>query len=84
MERSLNSTVIAALGGALGVAATLFGEADDAPGLVLLGLLIVGGAVVFGVRPALRTRPRVIGFIIGAMTFTAVFVGVAGWLEDTF
>jgi hypothetical protein len=32
------------------------GEADDAPGLVLLGLVLVVGAVAFGVRIAQRSR----------------------------
>jgi hypothetical protein len=36
--------------GALGVAAAVFGEADDAPGLVLIGLVLVAGAVALGVR----------------------------------
>jgi hypothetical protein len=36
--------------GALGVAAAVFGEADDAPGLVLIGLVLVAGAIALGVR----------------------------------
>jgi hypothetical protein len=38
----------------IGVAAAVFGEADDAPGLVLLGLLLIAGACVLGVRTAQR------------------------------
>jgi membrane protease YdiL (CAAX protease family) len=33
---------------ALGVAAAAFGQADDAPGLVLLGILLVAGACALG------------------------------------
>ena len=45
----------AALGiGALGVAAALLGEADDAPGLVLLGILLIVSACALGVRTAQR------------------------------
>jgi len=38
----------------IGVAAAVFGEADDAPGLVLLGLLLIACASVLGVRTARR------------------------------
>jgi hypothetical protein len=38
--------------GALGVAAAVFGEADDAPGLVLLGILLVGSGCAIGLRAA--------------------------------
>ena len=41
---------------ALGVAAALFGEADDAPGLVLLGILLIASACALGVRTAQRSR----------------------------
>jgi hypothetical protein len=37
---------------AVGVAAALLGEADDAPGLVLLGILLVVSACALGVRTA--------------------------------
>jgi hypothetical protein len=40
----------------LGVAAATVGEADDAPGLVLLGVLLVGSACALGVRTAQRSR----------------------------
>ncbi len=39
---------------ALGVAAAIFGEADDAPGLVLLGILLFVSACALGVRTAQR------------------------------
>jgi hypothetical protein len=41
---------------ALGVASALFGEADDAPGLVLLGLVLIASACAMGVRTAQRSR----------------------------
>lgn len=41
---------------ALGVAAALFGEADDAPGLVLLGILLIVSACALGVRTAQHSR----------------------------
>jgi hypothetical protein len=47
----------AALGiAAVGIAAALLGEADDAPGLVLLGLLLIVSAFALGVRTAQRSR----------------------------
>lgn len=47
--------VLAILAVVLGVAAFLYGGADDSPGLQLLGAVIVLGAVAFGVRAARRT-----------------------------
>ena len=45
----------AALGiAALGVAAAVLGEADDAPGLVLLAILLIVSACALGVRTAQR------------------------------
>ena len=38
------------LGLALGVAAVVYGEADDSPGLQLIGVLVAIGAVTVGVR----------------------------------
>ncbi len=47
----------AALGiAAVGIAAAMFGEADDAPGLVLLGILLIVSACALGVRTAQRSR----------------------------
>jgi hypothetical protein len=37
---------------ALGVAAGIFGGADDAPGLVLLGILLIASACALGARAA--------------------------------
>ena len=39
---------------ALGVAAAIFGQADDAPGLVLLGILLIASACALGVRTGER------------------------------
>lgn len=66
----------------VGIAAMVLGEADDAPGLVLLGLLIIAGTVAFNVSPRLRSRSRVLGVIVGAAALWVVVVGVAGWLEN--
>jgi hypothetical protein len=43
---------------ALGIAGIVAGGADDSPGLQLLGVLVIVGAAVLGVRTARRqTRP---------------------------
>jgi hypothetical protein len=50
-------TLAAALGiAALGVAVMVYAEADDAPGGVLFGVLLIVGAFVLGVRAAARRR----------------------------
>ena len=51
--------VLAVLAVALGVAAVVYGEADDSPGLQGLGVLLVIGAVAFAVRAARRGSKRV-------------------------
>jgi hypothetical protein len=38
----------------IGVAAILYGSDDDAPGLVLIGLLLIVGAIALGMRTAHR------------------------------
>ena len=43
---------------AIGVAALVYGEADDSPGLQGLGALLVVGAVVLGARTVRRSRHR--------------------------
>ncbi|MEW2378155.1 hypothetical protein AB0883_18905 [Micromonospora sp. NPDC047812] len=48
--------LIALLVVALGVAGIVLGGADDSPGLQLLGVLLVVGAVVYAVRLARRGR----------------------------
>jgi hypothetical protein len=39
---------------AVGVTAAMHGEADDAPGLALLGILLITGALALAVRTAQR------------------------------
>ena len=39
---------------ALGVTAAMAGEPDDAPGLALIGIVLIVGAFAFGVRTAYR------------------------------
>ena len=51
--RSIALRVAAA---ALGVAAMGLGEADDAPGLVLFGILLIGGTIALSVRTAVRSE----------------------------
>jgi hypothetical protein len=51
--RNLALNVVAV---AIGVAAIAFGEADDAPGLVLFGLLVIVGTVALAVRTAVRSH----------------------------
>jgi hypothetical protein len=41
---------------AIGITGVVLGEADDSPGLQGLGVLLVIGAVVLGVRAARRAR----------------------------
>jgi hypothetical protein len=43
---------------AVGVTAAMHGEADDAPGLALIGILLIVGALAVAVRSAQRTGPR--------------------------
>ncbi|HEX5740096.1 MAG TPA: hypothetical protein VFY17_00900 [Pilimelia sp.] len=51
-------TVLAALGvAALGVAGVVHGEADDSPGLQLIGVVLVAGAAVGAWRVLRRARP---------------------------
>jgi uncharacterized membrane protein len=40
----------------LGVAAVVYGEADDSPGLQLIGVVLIVGAVGLGIRTARRRR----------------------------
>ena len=53
--KSLYVTVAAALAViAVGVTAAMHGEADDAPGLALIGILLILGAFTVAVRSAYR------------------------------
>jgi hypothetical protein len=46
---------------AVGVTAAMHGEADDAPGLAGLGILLIVAALALAVRTALRKEPPVTG-----------------------
>ncbi len=48
--------IVAILAIAMGIAGIVYGEADDSPGLQLLGIVLVVGVVAFGVRTARRSR----------------------------
>jgi hypothetical protein len=54
--RRPHSLALRAIAAAIGVAAIVFGEAEDAPGLVLFGCLLIAGTVVMVVRTALRSE----------------------------
>jgi hypothetical protein len=48
--------VLAILAILIGAAGIVAGEADDSPGLQLLGLLLIVGAVALGVRMVVKRR----------------------------
>jgi len=52
--RKAGNLLLALVVGGLGVTAAVLGELDDAPGLVLLGLLLIVSACALGVRTARR------------------------------
>jgi hypothetical protein len=54
--RGVGSLISAIAIAAVGVVAAIFGKADDAPGLVLLGILLVVSACGLGVRAAQHSR----------------------------
>ncbi|HEX2053098.1 MAG TPA: hypothetical protein VHJ78_05140 [Actinomycetota bacterium] len=83
MKRFAN-ILIPILGVIIGVPAMLYGNADDSPGLVLIGILLIAGTLAFGFVPALRSKSRVVGFVLGAVVVWLAVVGVAGWLENNF
>src|SRR5918994_3125715 len=56
MKRFLAIFVPALAVVAVGVTAAMHGEADDAPGLALLGILLIVGALAAAVRTAQRSR----------------------------
>lgn len=76
--------LIAVLGVLIGIPAMLYGNADDSPGLVLIGLLLIGATLAFALSPALRSKSRVLQVLVGAAAVWLAVVGVAGWLENNF
>lgn len=83
MKRFAN-ILIPILGLLIGVPAMLYGSADDSPGLVLIGILLIAGTLAFGFIPALRSKSRVVSVVLGAVVVWLAVVGVAGWLENNF
>jgi hypothetical protein len=53
--RNPRNVVLRVAATAIGVAAILFGESDDAPGLVLFGCLLIIGTIALTLRTAQRT-----------------------------
>jgi hypothetical protein len=51
--------VLAILAIALGIAGVVYGEADDSPGLQLIGVVLIVGAVALGIRTARHSRSHV-------------------------
>jgi len=51
--------LIALLATALGVASVVLGEADDSPGLQLIGVVLIVGAIVLSIRTAQRSRKHI-------------------------
>jgi hypothetical protein len=61
LMRSIAAVFAAVLAiAAIGVAAIVYGGEDDAPGLVLIGVVLIVGAIAFGMRTAHR-RGRTTG-----------------------
>lgn len=54
--RKANNAAYRAAAAAIGVAAIVLGEADDAPGLVLFGCLLIVGTVALAIRTAQRSE----------------------------
>jgi hypothetical protein len=52
--RALAAVVAIVVALAIGVAGMVLGESDDSPGLQFLGLMVIVGAIVSGVRMARR------------------------------
>jgi hypothetical protein len=51
--------LLALLVTALGVADMVLGEADDSPGLQLIGVVLIVGAIALGIRTARHSRSHV-------------------------
>ena len=52
----VGAVLVPVLAAALGGAAVVYGEADDSPGLQLIGVVLVAVAVALGVRLVRRAR----------------------------
>ena len=52
--RLIAATIVAVTGSYLGVSLAVYAEADDAPGGVLLGMILVLGSLALGLWIALR------------------------------
>ena len=48
--------ILAVLVIGLGIAGFVYGEADDSPGLQLIGVVLIVGALTLGVRTVRRSR----------------------------
>lgn len=59
MPRLLLPLVGCVLVAALGVGAIMYADYDDAPGLGLIGFVLIFGAIAFSVRAVLRGRKSV-------------------------
>lgn len=49
---------------------------------MLLGILLIAGALAFGVTPSLRSKSCVMGLVLEAIEVTVIGSGIAGWLEN--
>ena len=56
MKSAIVSFIIALALAAMGIALAVYAEADDSPGGVLIGMLLVAGAAVIVVKVARRAR----------------------------
>jgi hypothetical protein len=54
MKKNFLALGVVAIGGAICAAGIYIGETDDAPGAALIGILLLIGAVVLGVKIARR------------------------------
>jgi hypothetical protein len=54
--RKPRAVVYRACAAAIGVAAIVLGQLDDAPGLILFGLLLIAGAIALSLKTALRSE----------------------------
>lgn len=84
MKRSPLHYVVVLVLVVLGVAAGILGEAEDAPGLVLFGLLLIASAALFWFKPQWLEPRRAVMILAGAVALTTIGAFFAGWLENSF